>query len=131
FSGVDAGAQKLVDQIAVARVQLDSIEPGLTGAARAVGELLNGHYDLIAGHCLTDQAVKGVGAAGGAERSVEGVFYSADIALPSAVAQLHDVFAVVFMHFLADFAPEGHLVVVVDHSVVGKNPAADRNGNVR
>jgi hypothetical protein len=43
------------------------------------------------------------------------------------VAELQDVLAIMAMYGLADFAPEGDLVIVVDHGVVGDNPSPDVN----
>src|SRR5215471_8393737 len=47
------------------------------------------------------------------------------------MAELHDELAVVLVDFLAHRAPEGDLVVVVDHRVVGQNPSGDMDGDER
>src|SRR4029079_5790771 len=62
---VNPGAQKLIDEIAVTCMQLNSVKSRLASAPRAVGELPDDHLDFVAGHCLTEQAVKRVCAVGG------------------------------------------------------------------
>ena len=78
--------------------------------------------DLLLGHRLAAEPVKRVGLARG--RQAHRVLDAVDVALPPAVAQLHDELAVVLVHGLPHGAPERDVAVVVDHRVVGHDAAA-------
>jgi hypothetical protein len=93
--------------------------------------LLDDHFDLSAGHRLTQQAVKRIGRVSGTQSAVVKVFHAGDVPLAATVAELHDVLAIVFVDLLSKFAPERNLVVIVYEGVIGQDATAHRNGNVR
>ena len=75
--------------------------------------------------------MKRVGTVGRAQSLIKRVLDAGDISLAAAVAELHDVLAVILVHFLAEAAPERNLVVVINDGVVGKYASANCDGNMR
>jgi hypothetical protein len=128
---VDAGAEELGEEIAVGSVQLDAVETRLARPAGALGEHVDQVLDLVRGGGLAEQPVEGVVAARRRQPLVHQVLDATHVPLPARVAELHDELAVVLVDLLADFAPEGDPVVVVDHRVVRQDAAAAMNGYER
>ena len=54
---VDAGAQKLRNQVAVGAMQFDAVQPRLAGAPRPLRERLYGFFDLRQGHRFALESV--------------------------------------------------------------------------
>src|SRR3954447_1535729 len=71
---VDAGTEKLRDQVPVRPVQFDAIKPGRPSTTGALGELLNDFVDLGHGHSLGEDSVEDVLLIGGTQRLLEHVF---------------------------------------------------------
>ena len=120
---VDRRAEELRDQVTVRPVQFDAVEAGLPGPPRAGGERLHGLLD-----CATVMRSHS-NPCSGSDLSVElspfAIFDARDVALPAAVAELQDETAVVFVHPLAELAPERDSLVPVDSRVIRHDAAAE------
>ena len=71
--------------------------------------------------------MQGIGLGGGTPTF--GILNALHIALPAAMAELHDELAIEIVDALAHFFPEGNLVVGIHHGVVRQDAAAAMNGD--
>ena len=120
---VDRRAEKLRDQIAVGAVQLHAVEARVARAPRPLGERGHDLGDVGDGHAVALEAVKRILLVRGALPFRVGQVRH--VALPPAVTELQDVPTIVLVHGLAERAPEGDAIVMVDGGVV-RDDAATR-----
>src|SRR5882757_228143 len=92
---VDPGTEKLRDQIAICAMELDTVEPGLTGAPRTFRKRRDGFLDLRDRHGLTREAMQRFVSARGTQHNTILVRQARHVLLPARMAKLHDVFAVI------------------------------------
>jgi hypothetical protein len=105
-------------------VQFYAVGPRFLRAPCGLAEVLHGLLDLLAGHGAAWNPVEGIVGVGRAERDLLEVVDPAFVALPSRVAELDDVLAVVRAHLGHDLAPERDALVAVDGRIVGRDAPA-------
>src|ERR1700734_2881131 len=110
-------------------MQLHAVQPRLPGPSSAIGEVLNGLFDLPKRHRLAKQPMKRIHLAGGRQALLPKVLDARVIPLPASMAELHEKPAVMAVHRFTYRSPERNFVVAVDHGVVRKNPPPHMHRN--
>ena len=131
---VDRPAEELGEQIAIARMQFDAVEPGLLHAMGGGDELRDHRLDLGLRHRAAANALEIVALAGRRQRRSLPILNSGVVLLTPRIGELQEIFALArssFVHLPAEFGPERNLVVVIDEGVVRQDAAMQVNWNVR
>ena len=126
-----------MQEIAVARHDLDTVGARLTRAPRGMAVVLHEIVNLGDGHAAGAQSVEQIGLVGCAHGQHADEFLAREVALPAGKVELNDVAAIVFVNFRDERTPRRDRAVVVDARVprhgdsvradarIGRNNRAD------
>src|SRR5262249_14243588 len=127
---VDAGGEKLGEEVTVGCVQLDAVEAGLARAPGAGGECLHEVVDLSLAGGAAEEPVQRLLAAGRAQCRPVGIVHPGEVHLPAGMAELQDVLAVEAVYRGTELLPQRDEIVAVDGGVIGDDASFHQHRHV-